>query len=285
MLTINNKIACIGSLSKDTIVIKKQNILREQIGGVVYYSAIALVNLGSEVTIFPALAEKDKELLNVFEKYNINICPIYNKNTTTYKNTFENSNLDKCQHELISAASPYSCSKNFDILDNFNYVHLGPLSKKEMPIDFISSIYEKNKNLCLDIQGYLREGDISLEFIKNLLKYIKIIKTNEHEIKKILPKTSTEEGLRILANFGPEEVIITKGSLGSIIYKDGKIYNINAIRPNKIIDTTGCGDTFMAAYLFKRANNASLLDSANFASLISSKKIEYFGAYQNGPND
>ena len=49
---------------------------------------------------------------------------------------------------------------------------------------------------------------------------------------------------------------------------------------NNIVDATGCGDTYMAAYISARLKNKTFKNSADFASMIASKKLENFGPYK-----
>ena len=76
-----------------------------------------------------------------------------------------------------------------------------------------------------------------------------------------------------------DEVIITNGSHGSrIISKDCET-KIDAVKCDDIKDSTGCGDTYMAAYIAKRLNNSSIKDCGDFASKIASEKLKRFGHY------
>lgn len=60
-----------------------------------------------------------------------------------------------------------------------------------------------------------------------------------------------------LANWGVKEVLLTLGSMGSVIYADGEFHEIPAYPPTEIVDATGCGDTYMAGYLYMRNKGAS----------------------------
>ena len=76
-------------------------------------------------------------------------------------------------------------------------------------------------------------------------------------------------------------LIITNGSKGSrIIDVDGESIKINAVKCDNIVDATGCGDTYMAAYISARLKNKTFKNSADFASMIASKKLENFGPYK-----
>ena len=76
-------------------------------------------------------------------------------------------------------------------------------------------------------------------------------------------------------------LVITNGSKGSrILCADGETIKINAVKCENIVDATGCGDTYMAAYISARLNNKNLIESGDFASSIASKKLENFGPYK-----
>ena len=52
------------------------------------------------------------------------------------------------------------------------------------------------------------------------------------------------------------------------------------IKCDNIVDATGCGDTYMAAYISAILNNKTLIESGDFASMIASKKLENYGPYK-----
>ena len=58
-----------------------------------------------------------------------------------------------------------------------------------------------------------------------------------------------------------------------------RIIEIEAVKNNNILDATGCGDTYMAAYISKKLESNSVKKAGKFASLISSKKLSINGPY------
>lgn len=55
-----------------------------------------------------------------------------------------------------------------------------------------------------------------------------------------------------LADWGVKEVLLTLGDKGSLIYVDERFYEIPAYPVENVADATGCGDTYMAGYLYMR---------------------------------
>jgi sugar/nucleoside kinase (ribokinase family) len=85
---------------------------------------------------------------------------------------------------------------------------------------------------------------------------------------------------RQLCDWGVKEILLTFGSLGSLIYDGRHFYPIPAYKPRQVVDATGCGDTYMAGYLYKRAKGATIEEAGRFAAALSTLKIERSGPVQ-----
>ena len=82
-----------------------------------------------------------------------------------------------------------------------------------------------------------------------------------------------------IASWGVKDVVITLGSGGSLIYADQTFYEIPAYPPRKLVDATGCGDTYSAGYLYCRAQGLSYAESGKFAAAMCTRKLEATGPY------
>jgi len=82
-----------------------------------------------------------------------------------------------------------------------------------------------------------------------------------------------------LASYGIDEVVITLGSKGSLIYSKNRFYSIPAFPVKKMADATGCGDTYMAGYIYKRLESSGIEEAGKFASAIATLKLQKFGPY------
>ena len=85
-------------------------------------------------------------------------------------------------------------------------------------------------------------------------------------------------------SFNDCEVIITKGSRGSeiLLKRENKVeeISVDAVKCENVLDATGCGDTYMASYLSCRLKGKSIRESADFASLISARKLKCYGPFR-----
>ncbi|MDP9047526.1 MAG: PfkB family carbohydrate kinase, partial [Bacteroidota bacterium] len=63
------------------------------------------------------------------------------------------------------------------------------------------------------------------------------------------------------------------------IYSNGVFYTIPAYPPRQLVDATGCGDTYMAGYLYRRAKGAGIQQAGEFAAAMAGLKMESPGPF------
>jgi sugar/nucleoside kinase (ribokinase family) len=114
---------------------------------------------------------------------------------------------------------------------------------------------------------------------KEVLPHVHFLKLNEEELKVLTDLDEIEPGARQLADWGVKEIIITLGSKGSVIYCQNRFYEIPVYQPAKIVDATGCGDTYMAGYLYQRVSGAGIREAGKFASAMAAAKIAAHGPF------
>ena len=139
--------------------------------------------------------------------------------------------------------------------------------------------------LSLDVQGYLREvqGEevLAVDWTEKeeALKYIHILKANEHEMEMLTQCVDPYDAALKLAAWGVKEVLLTLGDKGSLIYVDNRFYEIPAYLVENVADATGCGDTYMAGYLYMRNKGASYQEAGCFAAAMCSVKLQSYGPF------
>ena len=111
------------------------------------------------------------------------------------------------------------------------------------------------------------------------MQYADIVKADVAELKALTHCDSPEDGAKMLAGWGVKEVVITNGSQGSAVYSDGQFYAIPAYAPRNMVDATGCGDTYMAGYLYRRLKGDDIQQAGEFAAAMASLKMESAGAF------
>jgi sugar/nucleoside kinase (ribokinase family) len=282
------KFMIIGPLSKDRII--KEDKVYEAVGGPVYYQAAVFSQFGHENTVVTTLASVDEVLLDRFPQ-STQIIPIYKDKTMEFENIYPDDNPNHRIQKSKISINPISTS-NFDNIDlsNFDALLISPLSPYDVPLKTLKFLKKQGKPIYLGAQGYLRHLDgmkITLKpwtGFKAFLKLVNFLFLDELEARVMLADTDRDCGeiARSLTSFGPEEVIVTRGDRGALIYSKigDQIYDIPAVYPKKIIDPTGLGDTFMAAYALKKLKTSDPAECGKFATQISSLKMEREGAYK-----
>ncbi len=278
-------VCVIGHITKDIVRIKNEK--KERPGGVVYYSSIALKNLGANVSLITKSAEKNKGLFNDVIKNNISIFYKKSKETTVFENIYP-EDLDFRIQKVKCVAQPFSTGDIPDI--HTKYFHLGPLTIQDIPLEILKLLSKKAK-ISVDIQGFLRKIEkgkvksIDWEEKDEGLAYINILKTDEIEAKILSGEDTIRKAAVKLSAYGIDEIIITLGSKGSLIYSKEKFYSIPSFPAKKIVDATGCGDTYMAGYIYKRLKSSGIDESGRFAAATASLKLEESGPFKGSEED
>ncbi len=90
------------------------------------------------------------------------------------------------------------------------------------------------------------------EDVWKLLNGVERLFLNLKEAKMLSGEENPERAAHMIAREGPKEVFIKMGARGSLAWIDGEKCFVRAI-PVNVVDTTGAGDVFAAAYLAARA--------------------------------
>ena len=155
---------------------------------------------------------------------------------------------------------------------------LTPLNSNDFPIDTLEFLKTFDVPIYVSLQGFLRfmdEDNLMILKLSDDLNYI-------FKISDTIFMDENEFDIIKCEKFEGSNLVITNGSKGSrIIEVDGTTIKINAVKCDNIVDATGCGDTYMAAYISAILNNKTFKNSADFASMIASQKLENFGPYKN----
>ncbi|MFQ5684320.1 MAG: PfkB family carbohydrate kinase [Candidatus Binatia bacterium] len=277
-------VCVIGHITRD--VIRIQNVEKELPGGVAYYFTMAIKNLGLHVSLITKCSEKDKTLLDDLVENDVDI--FYStSNTTTFENIYSKDSHSRIQ-KVRSVAAPFRPQEIPHISPRC--FHLGPLTKKDISVDLLRTLSQRSK-VSLDVQGCLRTIEKEVVSYSDWeekdegLTYVNFLKADEGEAKILSGEQDLEKAAVKLSTYAIDEIVITLGSKGSLIYSKGKIYPIPSFRPKKIVDPTGCGDTYIAGYLFKRMKSSPIVEAGNFAAAVASLKMERHGPFEGTEKD
>jgi len=117
--------------------------------------------------------------------------------------------------------------------------------------------------------------------LESIFYNTKFLFFNEFELKKVLEKTDNRN-INDLFEYGIEYVIVSKGSKGSVILTKKEKMRIPALKV-KVVDPTGAGDAYRAAFLASFLKGESLRMCGKIAASVASFIIEKDGAQTNIP--
>jgi sugar/nucleoside kinase (ribokinase family) len=114
-----------------------------------------------------------------------------------------------------------------------------------------------------------------------VLKNAKFLTCNEFEVKRILQLLKMRKRDELFS-FPLEYIIVTYGAKGSSVMTRERSFDVPVVKAN-LIDPTGAGDSFRAAFLVAFLKGEELEMCAKIASSVSSFIVEKYGAQTNIP--
>lgn len=258
-------------------------------GGTSYYFShgISHLNDWKNYKLVTSLAPSEYSSVDELTGKGLNVEIIPSKKTVYFENSYGINQNNRTQR-VLAKADPFTVEKIQHI--EAKIFHLGSLLSDDFSLDVIKYLSKKGI-LSVDAQGYLREvrGEnvypIDWCEKKEALKYVHILKVNEHEAKVLTGLDDYQAAARQLAEWGVKEVLLTLGSEGSIIYAENSFYYIPAYPPKEVVDATGCGDTYMLGYLYMRNKGVSYEEAGCFAAALSTVKLEKSGPFSGTEED
>jgi sugar/nucleoside kinase (ribokinase family) len=272
-------ICCIGHITSDKVVTTTATL--HMPGGTAIYFSNAIGKLDTRYLLVTKLAISELGYVDALRRQGIEVNAAESKHTVNFENIYA-ENQDERTQNVLQTADPFTVEQLMNI--NARIFHLGPLLADDIPVELIKALAAKGR-VSLDVQGYLRKVVNHKVYPtdwpekKEALQYVNIVKADEAELQVLTGRANPREGAMQLADWGVQEAVITNGSHGSFIYSNSIFYIIPAYRPKVIVDATGCGDTYMAGYLYRRTEGAGIQQSGEFAAAMASLKMESPGPF------
>jgi fructokinase len=264
-----NNIFCIGELLIDMVCTDKKGLkygkkFEKKAGGAPANVAVAVSKLGGS-SYFLGQVGKDffgDFLIESLESYGVNIDMMIQKDTTTIAlvgiDEFGERNFDF----LRGGDGNYSYDLiNFDRINNNDIIHFGSATGflgGELEKTYFKLLNFTNKNNIFvsfdpNYRDTLIEDKFLNDFIDKCIEFIKLsdfVKLSDDELFLITKKNTLEEGIEFLHDLGVKVITITLGDKGTLlsINKTKKIIPSISIHQ---VDSTGAGDAFVGAVLFK----------------------------------
>jgi len=274
----NVDVAVIGHFARDSIIVGGQETVAS--GGSVYYGALALRRLGLRVAVVTRLARADWPRLDELKDAGIRVYAKAAEQTSGIENTYLSADMDRRVTRPLGFAGPFRLADVPRL--NARLWLVGPIMAGEVDLDFVRALSARGP-LALDAQGFVRVRDGDDLVFRDWpdkaegLPYVRYLKVDHAETEVLTGQTDLLQGARMLAGWGPREVVLTHAR-GVLVYAEGSPYEA-PFTPRSLAGRTGRGDTCFAAYLAKRLS-APPDEACQFAAQVTSIKMETPGAFR-----
>ena len=286
------EIICIGHITHDHIV--TSDIDLHIPGGTAWYFAWGMqaladsdTNESSPYRLITAVGEEDMPAVQQLREAGVRVEVLPSQATVYFENKY-GANMNNRQQRVLSKAAPFTWDRLEPLLKGVErpYFILGSLLADDFPLDVIKHLHQIGR-VVVDVQGYLREvvGEevraTDWQQKQEALQYVDVLKTNEYEMDVLTGEQDPIKAVHKLGQWGVGEVLLTLGDLGSFIYrrKEDTTTRIESFPPRKLVDATGCGDTYTMAYVYRRTQGAPVAEAGRFAAAVASLKLEHSGPF------
>jgi sugar/nucleoside kinase (ribokinase family) len=263
---------------------------RQVPGGTAYYAALALASLGARVKVVTKVAPDDRDLLlTELTEAGIEVVQGRTPATTEFVHSFPHGRTAERVLTLSRQAEPFEPQDLGTARAPIGYA--GPLSVRDVPAATLRALGALCGRVAIDLQGLVRhvEGDrIALRNsaqAQAALSLAQVVKADLTEAAVVTGEREPEAAARALAGLGPEEAIVTMNDRGSVVFCDGAPLRFPAFPPDPFADATGCGDTYLAAYLYARLHEAHPREAAGFAAAAAACKLQQKGPLRRSAGD
>jgi hypothetical protein len=282
-----NKICCIGHITHDKIITPETEV--DMPGGTSYYFAHAMYHLngGKDFQLVTSLAETDMQAVTDLRQLGINVSVVPSRHTVYFENKYGENQNNRTQR-VLAKADPFTVESLKNL--KASVFHLGSLLADDFSLQVIESLAGRGE-VSVDSQGYLREvrGEkvyaVDWKEKREALRHIDVLKVNEYEMEVLTGHNDAHDAALQLAEWGVKEVCVTLGNYGSVILEDNHFYDICAYPPLRVVDATGCGDTYSTGYLYMRSRGANPSEAGHFAAAMSTLKLEANGPFARTEDD
>ena len=231
-------------------------------------------------------------LINNLKKNNINTEFINKVNNSTSMVLVTKSK--ETPLPIFYRSADYNLEYNSDIdstLKNSKIVHFScwPISQKKSRKVIEKVIEEARKNNVLIgfdpnyHEMIWEEGHDGIEYIKNLIGKLDIIKPSEVDAERIFGPDTPENHVDKFIQCGAKLVIMTLGKDGAIVSNGTETIKFKTLA-TEVVDTTGAGDAFWGGFYTALTSNYPLKEALNIGFATSAFKLKNVGAIAELPS-
>ncbi len=168
----------------------------------------------------------------------------------------------------------------FEKTDWIYLTSMGPLNNSLKKLHIQIELYlKKNPQVKLGFNPGTHQLKMRKEGLLPLFKRTEVLFVNKEEAELICEKKGgmkIEFLLQELYSFGIKIVVITDGEKGSYIFDGKKMFSL-PIFPARVIERTGCGDSYATAFICALQNNNSISEAMKWGTFNAASVLGEIG--------
>jgi len=122
---------------------------------------------------------------------------------------------------------------------------------------------------CVD-----RHRDDFLDLVNN---HVDILFANEDEITSLYQVDNFDDALQHVRGHC-EIAALTRSAKGSIVVAGDEVHVLDAHKVDKVVDTTGAGDSYAAGFLWGYTNGRGLAECGDIGGIVAAEIVSHYGA-------
>ena len=282
-------VCVIGPVARDINAVGERE-QPPQPGGAAYYSTMVYAALGLRAAVVTRVAAADEAaLLAELRARGVTIFNLGTVVSTTFRNLYDPADPD-ARRQRVDAVAPPIRARDLPPLQARIW-QIGPLTRQEGDLGLIERCAALGGLVAMDVQGFTREvveGEVRpappADQLAPLAR-LDVLKADDAEVLSFTGARDLASAAARVQAAGVSETLVTYASRGSTIFGPGGRIEIGALPPRRQVDPTGCGDTYLAAYMSRRPSSDDLRACGDFAAAVASLKLEQSGPFRGSAAD
>jgi fructokinase len=267
----------VGKGLADSILFEKRP------GGSIFNVAVGLRRLGVSVSLLTKIGgdEFSQGLMDVITKEKINTECLKRdanlKTTLAFAAINEEGKPEFRFYRENAADTMLTLPEIRDINPReYSSYHFGSISLLQKPasdvyLELLNMFYREKVVTSFDPNirpSLIKNRKNYLDMFYKVSEMVDVLKMSDDDLEYITGSTDMKEGLRKMPGKTNRLTFVTLGKNGAIGYYKGQFIHVPTFNKIRVKETTGCGDAFMAAIIYR------LLNSGSLAALSKSKLID-----------
>lgn len=243
-------------------------------GGTVTYSSLAAQKLGLQAAVVTACAPEDEGLLAPLREAGVWVHALPSPVTTTFSNTYDASG--RRVQVIGGQARALGLDDVPEVWRTAGIAHLGPIAQ-ELPPELARHL-SPGRLLGVTPQGWLRSWDEQGRVTQSAVPVAPALMRLPGSAVLVLSIEDLGYSPVPLLSYVKltKLTIVTRGVEPAHVYRHGTLTQAPAI-PALVVDPTGAGDVFAAAFFVRYAETHDAAQAARFAHAAAACAIEGHG--------